>query len=203
MSFGFGIGDFIAMGNVAYSAYSALRESTGSAAEFQSLVNAQRGSRWALDQAKAQLSLTRLESAVQNAINHHIDSSLSQLDAFDKLIEPFTASLGTSAGTGSWTRDTGKKLKWKRLQGDISKLHTTLMQHKNAIELIINVHTVAVANNNHAVLKRLEKATVPAKLGDETGWISDYKPIRFIDALNDRFPVPYDLCNSWDVRTTM
>ncbi|KAI5807207.1 hypothetical protein EDC01DRAFT_626120 [Geopyxis carbonaria] len=198
MSFGFSVGDFIAVISFAVKAYSTLHDKNGAAGDYQSLILVQRTVRQRLIEGEAEATSSCLRPAVKNAVRHHMDLCFARLDKVDEVLKPFAASLSTAAGTGRWYKDSYMKLKWKTIQEEIESLRAVLMEQLLAINYMIQMHTAALVKENNDILKQHAAATIPSNVGNGIGFASDYKPISFIDATDSRIQIPYEWLTTWD-----
>ena len=132
MSFGFSVGDFIAVGKLIIQISSALRESTGASAEYQSLL-------LRLDSLMETLRIADhsirgsqlLPLSATNAILNHLRQCSTHLQKFNTIVEKHRRSL-SKGGSGNRFKDSWRKIGWSlftkeeikeindALEGDVS-----------------------------------------------------------------------------------
>jgi hypothetical protein len=223
MSFGFGVGDFIAVGTLAIQAYTSLQDSTGSAADYMSLKLIRGSFGKALAEAERQITNTSAGPPSKFAadIKKELQNCSQLLRTFDESVKKFDASL-SPAGSGNKVRDTIRKLQWNNVKAGIRELLGGLHQHIGAIQMLWQMHdrfvvlcrhlvlvcadsvfncshTLALINNQteaiYAVVQRIEKKVIL----QSPGWHPDNEPIRFVDALERNINLPWECCRTWQV----
>ncbi|KAI5850933.1 hypothetical protein BZA05DRAFT_399219 [Tricharina praecox] len=199
MSFGFGIGDFIAASNVAIKAYACLQDSTGSSANYQTLklIRGSLGTTIAIVEAEFQSPKpSSMPKSFTNAAKKHLSECSQLLRNFDEITKKYDASL-SPGGSGKKVKDTSRKLKWGGLKADTSELFRRLQGHIEAIEMLLAVHNAQALHRIEdmcVALQSMQRPQVPQSLDN---W-SDNKPIRFVDAFDRKMTLPYEWCVTWE-----
>jgi len=140
MSFGFSVGDFIALGNIAIKTYALLQDSTGSSADYQSLKLIRKSFGATLATVEAELQTTvpnSLPKPLVNAAKIHLSGCSQLLQSFDEITKKYDASL-SPGGSGRKTMDTLRKLKWGSVKDDTRELFRLLQGHIQAVEILFN-----------------------------------------------------------------
>jgi hypothetical protein len=133
MSFGFSVGDFITAGIIIKDIISCLKDSGGSASEYQELARELESLQVSLDNIQ-KLKVPPIQDATLKALQLMALSCQNTLDEFRVKINKYR-KLGDSKGMGnSW----GKKIKWQVLmKDDVKKLRMYLGVHTASITLQI------------------------------------------------------------------
>ncbi|KAF8248514.1 hypothetical protein K440DRAFT_625716, partial [Wilcoxina mikolae CBS 423.85] len=201
MSFGFSVGDFLAVGTLIYQIGTTLRDSTGSSADYQDLVLRFDCFEQLLQTVKQQISSSQLPPSAVQAIKGHILRCKPLLEKFNTTTKKYKLSLAKKCGSGNKMKDTWRKIGWGMYKRDeILELFDGLGKQMDAIHLLLSCYTApAVAcvasqmNESVAILKRIENNIAV----DLAPWTPDYKPIRFVDALDGRVLLPYEHCRNF------
>ena len=137
MSFGFSVGDFIAVGNLAIKTVAALKDSTGSKSDFQSLKLIRASLDATLVEAQLQIDSDHgfLPPSAVKAIKLHLNTCSQILRDFDKITRKFDVSL-SSQGSGWMIMDFYRKLEWNTTRDGIRDLFGNLQQHIQAIQTL-------------------------------------------------------------------
>jgi len=142
MSFGFSVGDFVAAGHAVINIYAALKDSTGSAAEFQSL-KLIRGS---LGTAVAEVQ-TIMQSAtpypfpksLANAVTVHLDDCSRFLKRFDEITQKYALSLAPGGSTNRG-KDALRKIQWGKTKGETEEIFRRFMEQIGMIQMLFAAH---------------------------------------------------------------
>lgn len=126
MSFGFSIGDFVAVGKLVIEIGSALRESTGASAEYQSVLLRLDSLMNTLRIAELSILSTQLPQSATNAIKKHLERCAEHLRKFSAAVEKHKKSL-SKGRSGSRVKDSWRKMGWalftkeevKEIDGDL------------------------------------------------------------------------------------
>jgi hypothetical protein len=141
MSFGFSVGDFIAVGTVAIKTYACLQDSTGSAADYQRLKLASSSLKVTI--ALVDKFLTNnpgsLSPPFVNATKMHLSECSALLQNFAEITKKYDASFSTG-GTGSTAKDTWRKLKWGNVKYDTREIFHRLQGHIEAVDTLMSVN---------------------------------------------------------------
>ena len=138
MAFGFGVGDFIALGNVAIKTYTLLQDSTGSSADYHSLKLIRTSFGETIAKVEAELQSTNrnsLPKPLVNAAKIHLNACSQLLQNLDEITKKYDASL-SPGGSGWKAKDTLRKLKWGGVKDDTRELFRRLQGHIEAIEML-------------------------------------------------------------------
>jgi hypothetical protein len=141
MSFGFSIGDFIAGSKLVADTWGLLKDGTGSAADYQSLVLLRRNLGAILEVAQREFKATRPLPSILNAVEEEIRQTTSLLQKFDKLTKKYHESLSTIGGSGKKAKDVQRKLQWGLLRRNLTELFTVLHEHITSIGLLFSAST--------------------------------------------------------------
>ncbi|KAI0386219.1 hypothetical protein F5Y04DRAFT_117987 [Hypomontagnella monticulosa] len=156
MSFGFGVGDFIAVGELAWKLYTnCYKAAKGAPAEYQALLEDLKTSssliRMLDEEMKNKASV--LGSASSDRVHLMVDTVFQVqvvLQAIQKLAEKYEILSGQSALKRSWKpRFIWERIKWSVELKDVDSLRNKLGQHNTALNLLL---TCA----GHSSLERLE-----------------------------------------------
>lgn len=152
MSFGFSVGDFLAVISLIDRVASALNSATGSASELRSLVQALSAISTSVKATKdfystfdAAITTTEetvfeIAKTVYVAVSEQVRQCIDLLTAFAKVIEPYESALlgdATKVVRRQW-----KKITWLRKKADLVTFETSLGFHLRAIEnhnLLLNM----------------------------------------------------------------
>jgi hypothetical protein len=141
MSFGFSVGDFIAMGNFAIKTYTCLQDSTGSVADYQRL-------NLAFSSLKVTIALVdelltnnpgSLSPLFVNATKMHLSECSALLQNFAEITKKYDTSFSTG-GSGSKTKDTWRKLKWGSIKDDTREIFRCLQGHIEAVDTLMSAN---------------------------------------------------------------
>jgi hypothetical protein len=141
MSFGFSVGDFIAVGTVAIKTYACLQDSTGSAADYQRL-------KLAASSLKATIAFVdelltnnpgSLSPPLVNATKMHLSECSALLQNFAEITKKYDASFSTG-GSGSTAKDALRKLKWGTKKDDTREIFRCLQGHIEAVDTLMSVN---------------------------------------------------------------
>lgn len=139
MSFGFGVGDFIAVGTLIADVISSLQESGGSKSEYQEILRELEGLQHALSYLD-KLSSSDASSMSVDSIKYAALSCRRPLEQFLGKIKRYDNSLGVWSTTGRM-KSAAEKLKWTCTQKDeIRKLQTYLNVHVGTINILLAEH---------------------------------------------------------------
>jgi len=140
MSFGFSVGDFIAAGHTLFTLYAALKDSTGSAADFQSLklIRGSLGAALAKVQARMQTPFPFPESLV-NAITVHLDHCSRLLKRYDEITQKYAISLAPGGSTNKGI-DVLRKLQWRKTKDETQELFRRFMEQMGMIQTLLALH---------------------------------------------------------------
>jgi hypothetical protein len=225
MSFGYSVGDFIAIGSLLFKIGATLRDSTGSSADYQELVIRFDCFEELLKTVHCQITSSQLPRAAAQAIIAHVLKCEPLLRKFDTTTEKYKKSL-SRGGSGKKLKDSWRKIGWGMYKRDeILELFEGLGKQMDAINLLLSCFSAYVENydltaylnlalmesyfsltvacvagqvkENLTVLKRIEN-TIPQ---DMSLWTPDYKPIKFVDALDMQIFLPFELCRNFKVIT--
>ena len=142
MSFGFSVGDFIAVGNTFIKIYAALKDSTGSAAEFQSLklIRGSLGTALAEVQARMQSATPYpFPKSLVNAASVLLDKCSQHLDRFDVITRDCAVSLAPGGSTNKG-RDTLRKIQWGKTKDETEELFRRFMEQMGMIQTLLALH---------------------------------------------------------------
>ena len=140
MSFGFSLGDFIAVGILIAQISSALHESTGASAEYQSLL-------LRLDTLMETIRIADLSIrgsqllpiSATNAILKHLEQCSAHLRKFNAIIEKHRKSL-SKGGSGNRMKDSWRKIGWSLFtKEEIKEISGALDQDINAISMMLTL----------------------------------------------------------------
>jgi hypothetical protein len=225
MSFGYSVGDVIAIGSLLFKIGATLRDSTGSSADYQELVLRFDCFEQLLKTVRRQIASSQLPRPAAHAIIGHVSKCEPLLRKFDTTTEKYKKSL-SRGGSGKKLKDSWRKIGWGMYKRDeILELYEGLGTQMDAINLLLSCCAACVENYDQTdnlnqalmkshfsevatcvagqatetltILKRIEN-TIPQ---DMPLWASDYKPIKFVDALNMQIQLPFELCRNFKVIT--
>ena len=111
MSFGFSLGDFIAVSKLIAQIGSALRESTRASAEYQSILLRLDSLVHTLRTAELSVIGAQLPPSATNAIRKHLEQCAEHLRKFNTAIEKHKKTL-SKGGSGSRVKDSWRKIGW-------------------------------------------------------------------------------------------
>jgi hypothetical protein len=225
MSFGYSVGDFIAIGSLLFKIGATLRDSTGSSADYQELVLRFDCLEELLKTVDHQITISQLPPSATQAIKIHVSKCELLLRKFDTITEKYKKSL-SQGGSGKTWNDSWRKIGWGLYKRDeILELFDGLGKQMDAIALLLSCFAACVENydltdylnlalmESHfsqtvacvagqvketlTVLKRIEN-TIPQ---DMSLWTPDFKPIKFVDALDMQILLPFEWCRNFKVIT--
>jgi len=146
MSFGFSIGDFIAVGKLAINTYALLQDSTGSSADYQSLKLMRKSFGETVASVETELQSANsnpLPKSLVNAAKIHLSECSQLLQNFDEIAKKYDACL-SPRGSGRKAIDTWRKLKWGGVKDDTRELFRRLQTHIEAVEMLFNFNNLLV-----------------------------------------------------------
>ena len=135
-------GDFISAIQLLHQAQQALRSVGGSAMHYRHLIDRIGALQLLLLQA-GQLQLKDVSPALKNALNRHVSQAEEATKVFLSHIGGYHASL-SPGGSGSWLRDTWKKVTWKLKDGDMRGFTEQMRDQAIAIGLLLSTANVSV-----------------------------------------------------------
>ena len=137
MSFGFSVGDFIAVGKLIIQISSALHESAGATTEYQSLLLRLDSLMETLRLADRSIRGSQLQPSATNAIVKHLDRCLAHLRKFNTVIEKHRKSL-SKGGSGNRFKDSWRKIGWSLFtKEEIKEIDDALEGDVNFISLML------------------------------------------------------------------
>jgi len=142
MSFGFSVGDFITVGNAFFTLYAALKDSTGSAADFQSLMLIRGSLGTALAEVQARMQSATpipLPQSLVNAVTVHLDHCSRLLKRFDEITQKYAVSLAPGGSTNKG-RDALRKIQWGRTKDETEELFRRFMEQMGMIQTLLALH---------------------------------------------------------------
>ena len=142
MSFGFSVGDFIAAGHAFIKAHAALKDSTGSAAQYQSLklIRDSLGTTLADVQAGIRSAPAYpLPESLVNAATVHLDLCSRLLKRFDEITQKYAISLAP-AGSTSKGKDVWRKIRWGNTKDETDELFSRFQEQIAMIETLLALH---------------------------------------------------------------
>ena len=134
MSFGFSVGDFIAVAKLIKDITICLKESGGAASDYRELVG---------ELLDLQHVLNRIKNLEENAQNSESIKCLKVaaldckfvLDDFQKKLEPYDKSLRQSRDNG-WMKRSVKSVKWElTMKKDVDILRAYLQAHRSSLNM--------------------------------------------------------------------
>ena len=145
MSFGFSIGDFIAVGTLIIDITNSLREADGSKLEYQELLRELESLQHALSHLD-KLQLRDSPSTTLDSIKYAALSCRRPLEDFLRKIQKYDRSLGVWSKRSQWKSATGK-LQWAYgHKEEIQKLQSYLNIHIGTINLLLAEHGLEMMN---------------------------------------------------------
>ena len=139
MSFGFSVGDFIAVGKLIFQISSALRESTGSSAEYQSLLLRLDSLTETLRIAEVSVRGHQLPRSATNAIRNHLGQCSAHLGKFSAIIEKHRKSL-SKGGSGNRIADSWRKIGWSLFtKEEIKEINSALEGDVSSISMMLTM----------------------------------------------------------------
>lgn len=139
MSFGFSVGDFIGVGKLIIQISSALRESTGASAEYQSLLLRLDSLVESLRIADISIRGCQLPISAANAILKHLEQCSAHLRKFSTVIEKHRRSL-SKGGSGNKFKDSWRKIGWSLFtKEEITEINDALEGDVNFISMILTM----------------------------------------------------------------
>ncbi|OBT69918.1 hypothetical protein VE03_00433 [Pseudogymnoascus sp. 23342-1-I1] len=139
MSFGFSVGDFIAVGSLTADIISSLREAGGSKSEYQEILRELEGLERALSYLDKLQSGNTCSTSVAS-IKYAALSCRRPLEQFLNKIKKYDNALGVWSKAGA-VRSAADKLKWAYRQKDeIRKLQIYLNVHVGTINILLAEH---------------------------------------------------------------
>jgi hypothetical protein len=146
MSFGFGVGDFIAVGTLAAKAYACLQDGTGSAADYQALKLIRDTLGTTLEAIELQtMNSGSLSKPAENAIKQNLQNCSQNLREFDEKTKKFVGSL-SPGGSGKKVTDAYRKLQWNNAKNSIRQLFRDFHENINAIGVLWGLSTGCVVS---------------------------------------------------------
>jgi len=140
MSFGFGVGDFVAVGTLIFKIGTTLRESSGSSAQYQELVLRFDCFEKLLKTVHNQITGSQLPPSTVRAIGVHVSRCEPLLQKFNKTTEKYKSSL-SQGGSGKKFKDNWRKIGWGMYKRDeIMELYDGLGMQIDAIRLLLSCH---------------------------------------------------------------
>ena len=137
MSFGFSVGDFIAVGKLIIQISSALHESAGATTEYQSLLLRLDSLMETLRLADRSIRGSQLQPSATNAIVKHLDRCSAHLRKFNTVIEKHRKSL-SKGGSGNRFKDSWRKIGWSLYtKEEIKEMDDALEGYVNFISLML------------------------------------------------------------------
>jgi hypothetical protein len=141
MSFGFAVGDFIAVGKLVCDIVSSLRSIGGASSEYQELIRRLES----LDQTLChalRLELKAGPSDILNSITFEVQSCRAPLDELLLSIRKYQKTLGQRS-VSHIVRATADKLSWTFLRKhDIKKLEASIDRHVNNINMLLTEYAI-------------------------------------------------------------
>ncbi|KAI5819688.1 hypothetical protein BZA77DRAFT_384922 [Pyronema omphalodes] len=204
MSFGYGVGDFLAITTLAVRAFNSLQESTGSKADYQSLKMMRQSVGITLVQAQNNLNLNPgcFQASLFNAINNHLGSCFQALSAFDDMTQKYDGMLSPDVGPWFQIKQVRLKWEWNTMKLGARECFNDISQHANSIQVLLALSNIQITSRidervgkMSEALIRIEKNSVAQSL---VPWNPDYPPIKFMDALERNFVFDYTVCDTWD-----
>jgi hypothetical protein len=216
--FGVSIGDFVAVGTLAYNIAAALNDTRGAAAEYRSLIELLESLAAATQQitnflsSSAACATLRIDQALANGLVFHAQSCQRLMTQFLVDSQKYTQSMIN--GQGSKAKGIVRKLKWRLYSSeDAQKLELRLRTHLNAFQMYlaaINIQLEAESTNrleskfhqiSHSLseihtLVTITQQNRPPALGYpwETDSISSH--IHMEDILGRKLILPHALCHN-------
>ena len=139
MSFGFSVGDFIAVGKLIIQISSALSESTGASAEYQSLLLRLDSLTETLRIAEISVRGHQLPLCTTNAILKHLGQCSAHLRKFSAIIEKHRKSL-SKGGSGNRIADSWRKIGWSVFtREEIKEINGALEEDVNFISMMLTM----------------------------------------------------------------
>jgi len=136
MSFGFSVGDFIAVGSLVLKIGATLRESTGSSADYQKLLL--RFGCFEQLLKTVRVTISQLPTPTMIAIHELVRQCEPLLRKFDTATEKYKRSL-SSGGSGRKLNDSWRKIGWGMYKRDeILELFDGLGKQMDAINLLLS-----------------------------------------------------------------
>ena len=140
MSFGYGVGDVIAVATLVTKIARSLRETTGSSQDFQNLV-LRFDTFGQLLNTVQQIKSGQLPQSAVSAICTHVANSKPLLRKFDETTERYKRSL-SGAGSGKRLQDSWRKIGWGLYKRqEILELSDGLAKEIDAIQLLLSCYT--------------------------------------------------------------
>ena len=146
-------GDFVSAIQLLLQVQQALRSVGGSAMHYQHLIDRIGAFQMLLLQA-GQLQLKDVSPALKNALNHHVSQAEEATKVFLSHMRGYHASL-SPGGSGSWVRDTWKKVTWKLKDGDMREFMERMREQTIAIGLLLSTANVSVCSQLSTALMPL------------------------------------------------
>lgn len=139
MSFGFSVGDFLAVGSIIADIVSSLRESGGSKSEYQEIIRELEGLQHALSCLDKLQSSDGCSTSI-DSIKYAALSCRRPLEQFLDKIKKYDNALGVWSKPGM-IKSAADKLKWAYTQRDeIRKLQAYLNVHVGTINILLAEH---------------------------------------------------------------
>jgi hypothetical protein len=142
MSFGFSVGDFIAVGHTFIKIYTALKDSTGSAAEFQSLKLIRGSLGTALAEVRGRIRSPTpypIPKSLVNAATVLLDKCSQHLERFDEITRDYAVSLAPGGSTNKG-KDALRKIQWGKTKDETEELFRRFMEQMGMIRTLLAVH---------------------------------------------------------------
>lgn len=138
--FGFGVGDFIAIGKLLLDIYNALRDSKGSCSEYQSLMRQLDSLYKVMERLRLMISSNQLsDTATSNAIKAEVRICEDLMLQFLQVTEKYRDSLN-KGGSRNKVKDTWKKMSWGLFKReDVQDLRQSLRIHTDCIMMLMMI----------------------------------------------------------------
>jgi hypothetical protein len=225
MSFGYGVGDLIAVSELTKKAYDCIQVGIGSAADYQALKLIRDHLGTTLEQVELQITNSgRLSKPEENAIKQHLQHCSQHLAHFDEKTQKYIETLSSGAWWNRYTliRAGYRGLQWNDIKNGLREIFREFHENFNAIGVLWQLSTGCVlpstitdcntdwmgfscsrtlelintqSDQICTALQRIEKNVLPKGVDR----FPDYKPIRFTDALERNILIPYEWCVTWQV----
>ena len=139
MSFGFSVGDFVAVGSLIADIVNSLQEASGSKSEYQEILRELEGLQHALSYLDKLQSSDACSTSI-DSIKYAALSCRRPLQQFLDKIKKYDNTLGVWSKAGT-VRSAADKLKWAYTQKDeVRKLQTYLNVHVATINILLAEH---------------------------------------------------------------
>lgn len=146
--FGFGVGDFLAVGSLAYRVITALNDSQGSKAEYKDLISVLSSLQYTLKIVSTHFlelaSSGGADAAICNGIKHQLSLCTTIMEDFLLLSQRYTESLLPNDGKKNF-RIGLRKVAWCLFKKeDVQKLQAALQSHIQAFMMLTSAVTGSV-----------------------------------------------------------